>query len=127
MVEYKYTDRTNEYKITKKGFETIVTSDGDREWYLDGKLHREDGPAVESGISKNLWYLHGVRLFEPQIRLLKEILNCSKEELVLKVALKHPFNEIVMQRLMNIGYRPSSSREYPIPKYVEEMMSRDLY
>ena len=27
--------------------EVTVNDEGDRIWYLDGKLHREDGPAVE--------------------------------------------------------------------------------
>jgi hypothetical protein len=27
--------------------ECITYSNGDKEWFLNGKLHREDGPAVE--------------------------------------------------------------------------------
>jgi len=127
MIEYKYVDRTSSGSITRKGFEVILTDKGDREWYLDGQLHREDGPAIESGLSKNLWYLHGARLYEPQIKQLKHILSCSKKELILLIALGHPFNKIVMQRLINIGYKSTSSREYPLQSYVEKMLSRDLY
>ena len=29
---------------------------GDKEWYLNGKLHREDGPAVEYSGGYKEWY-----------------------------------------------------------------------
>ena len=28
-------------------------------WYLNGKLHREDGPAVEFADGDKFWYLNG--------------------------------------------------------------------
>jgi hypothetical protein len=33
----------------------------DNEWYLHGKLHREDGPAIYSKYGVNEWYLNGKR------------------------------------------------------------------
>jgi len=33
---------------------------GDREWRVEGKLHREDGPAVEYEEGGGEWWLHGV-------------------------------------------------------------------
>ena len=33
--------------------------DGQKEWFLKGKLHREDGPAVERSNGSKFWYLHG--------------------------------------------------------------------
>jgi len=39
--------------------ECITSSNGDKEWYLDGKLHREDGPAVERANGHKEWYLNG--------------------------------------------------------------------
>lgn len=30
-------------------------------WYLNGELHRTDGPAIENGASGNHWYLNGRR------------------------------------------------------------------
>jgi hypothetical protein len=38
-----------------------VYNNGSKHWYLDGKLHREDGPAVEYPKVGNLWYLNGKR------------------------------------------------------------------
>lgn len=32
-----------------------------RKWYLNGKLHREDGPAVEYANGEKCWYLNGKR------------------------------------------------------------------
>jgi hypothetical protein len=37
----------------------VEYSDGDKEWYLDGKLHRVDGPAIEYSDGDTEWYLDG--------------------------------------------------------------------
>ena len=34
-------------------------SNGTKEWYLNGKLHREDGPAVERASGTKQWLLNG--------------------------------------------------------------------
>jgi hypothetical protein len=36
-----------------------VNSNGDKRWFLNGKLHREDGPAVEHADGDKLWFLNG--------------------------------------------------------------------
>jgi len=36
-----------------------VDSDGSKSWYLNGKLHREDGPAIEPSKGSKAWYLNG--------------------------------------------------------------------
>jgi len=36
-----------------------VCDSGYKSWYLDGKYHREDGPAVEWADGSNFWYLNG--------------------------------------------------------------------
>lgn len=38
----------------------IQWDSGDTEWYFQGRLHREDGPAVCSWTAGNFWYRHGV-------------------------------------------------------------------
>jgi len=38
-----------------------VYENGRKEWYLNGNLHREDGPAIELANGVNLWYLNGKR------------------------------------------------------------------
>lgn len=32
---------------------------GNKYWYLDGKYHREDGPAIERANGNKYWYLNG--------------------------------------------------------------------
>ena len=36
-----------------------VNSYGDKQWYLNGQRHREDGPAIEFNNGSQLWYLNG--------------------------------------------------------------------
>ena len=38
-----------------------VFENGDLHWYLNDKLHREDGPAIEWVCGYKAWYLNGVR------------------------------------------------------------------
>ena len=39
--------------------EMKVWPNGAKEWYLNDKLHRVDGPAIENPNGEKLWYLHG--------------------------------------------------------------------
>jgi len=50
-----------------------VSEDGDQYWYLNGKLHREDGPAIEyaDGICER--WLNGKRVTE------EAVMNPAKE------------------------------------------------
>ena len=41
-------------------------ADGSKYWYLNGKLHREDGPAVERADGSKWWYLNGKELTEAE-------------------------------------------------------------
>lgn len=42
-----------------KVYEVKVYDDGKKEWYLNDKLHREDGPAIEC-INNKFWYFNGL-------------------------------------------------------------------
>ena len=39
--------------------EMKVDSDETKRWFLNGKLHREDGPAIVYENGEKQWYLHG--------------------------------------------------------------------
>ncbi len=39
--------------------EMKVDSDGTKRWFLNGELHREDGPAIEGSDGSKWWYLNG--------------------------------------------------------------------
>ena len=40
-------------------YKVKVWPSGSKEWYLNGKQHREDGPAVERANGTKVWYLNG--------------------------------------------------------------------
>ena len=56
----------NKIKTIKMDGELLVIewSDGAKVWYLNGKLHRTDGPAVERADGSKSWYLNGKQLSE---------------------------------------------------------------
>jgi hypothetical protein len=39
-------------------YEVKVYTNGDKHWYLNGKRHREDGPAIEFSNGDKYWYLN---------------------------------------------------------------------
>ena len=40
----------------------IVRKNGDKQWYVNGRLHREnDLPAIENSYGDKFWYRHGIR------------------------------------------------------------------
>jgi hypothetical protein len=49
---------------------------GDKSWFLNGKLHREDGPAIEYADGCKEWYLNNRRYTEEEFkkRTAKEII-----------------------------------------------------
>ena len=40
-------------------YEVCVYKDGDKSWFLNGKRHREDGPAFEYANGDKEWWLNG--------------------------------------------------------------------
>ena len=52
-----------EYKevknLTKVGYELHINVYGSKQWYLDGELHREGGPAIEWADGDKWWFLNG--------------------------------------------------------------------
>lgn len=45
-----------------KEYTVEVHDNGDKEWFLNGKRHREDGPAVERSNGDKEWYINGKQL-----------------------------------------------------------------
>ena len=42
-----------------KEYVVKVSANGDKLWYINGKLHREDSPACEYAGGTKSWYLNG--------------------------------------------------------------------
>ena len=53
-------------KLHREDGPAVEHSDGSKYWYLDGKRHREDGPAIEAADGVKLWYLNGKRITEEE-------------------------------------------------------------
>ena len=43
----------------------IEFADGREEWWINGKLHRVDGPAIESASGYKEWWINGVQIPAP--------------------------------------------------------------
>lgn len=44
-------------KLHREDGPAVEYIDGTKKWFLNGKLHREDGPAVEFASGEKRWYL----------------------------------------------------------------------
>ena len=58
----------------------IECSNGDKHWYFNGKLHRVDGPAIEWSDGDKCWYLNGIGYTELEYN--KEINKVNKKRKV---------------------------------------------
>ena len=72
MIEYKvkvYDYKTEWYlngKLHREDGPAIECTDGSKSWYIDGKRHREDGPAIEYYTGDKYWYLNGIEYKEKE-------------------------------------------------------------
>jgi len=62
-----FDERGNKYwysggKLHREDGPAVEWLNGDKYWYRDNKLHREDGPAVEWKDGSTVWCLDGARL-----------------------------------------------------------------
>lgn len=59
-MEYQVIDcQTEGSELPGSGAYLMIWVAGGRSWFLDGKLHRTDGPAEEYGDGVKLWLQHG--------------------------------------------------------------------
>ena len=74
MIEYKvkvYEDRTEWYlhgKLHREDGAAIENVNGTKAWFLNGKLHREDGAAVELDNGHKAWYINAENYSEEQFK-----------------------------------------------------------
>jgi hypothetical protein len=59
----EWADGVKEWRLNGKFHRTdgpaLEYADGRKDWVLHGEFHREDGPAIEDANGVNSWYLHG--------------------------------------------------------------------
>ena len=73
MIEYTvkvHDGRTKEWYLNGKRHRedgpAYECASGHKYWYLNGKRHREDGPAIEYANGDKAWFLNGVRYTEEE-------------------------------------------------------------
>ena len=66
MIEYTVKVKANGTRIWylkgrrhREDGPAVEYANGSKEWYLNGKLHREDGPAIEYSGGDKCWYING--------------------------------------------------------------------
>ena len=65
------------------GYKVEVDTNGTKCWYLNGKFHREDGPAVERTDGTKSWYLGGKPLTEQEHKEATTKATCDGKEVVI--------------------------------------------
>jgi hypothetical protein len=71
-------------KLTLEGYELVEHSNGSKYWYLNGKLHREDGPAIEHSSGNKFWWLNGKEISletkseDPKVKKLQEFMKIQE-------------------------------------------------
>jgi hypothetical protein len=73
-------------KLHREDGPAIEWAHGTKEWYLNGKLHREDGPAVEYADGWKWWYLNDEKLTEEEFNRIIE----EAEQLPVELKLTDP-------------------------------------
>jgi len=87
MKEYTvkvYKDRTEWYLNGKRHREdgpAIEWVNGTKAWYLNDKLHRVDGPAIEWADGSKVWYLNGIQYNEAEFLAKTTVQEMTMEEL----------------------------------------------
>ena len=73
MIEYTvkvYHDGSKSWrlngKLHREDGPAVEYASGNKVWYLNDKLHREDGPAVEYASGGKEWYLNNKRVTEEE-------------------------------------------------------------
>jgi hypothetical protein len=53
-------------KLHREDGPAFESTDGSKYWYLNGELHREDGPAIEYVSGFKSWWLNGKKVTEEE-------------------------------------------------------------
>ena len=81
-------------KLHREDGPTVEFANGDKVWYLNDKLHREDGPAMDFSDGEKYWYLDGKEYTEQEH---KEVTKprCKVESKVVEIdGIKYELKEV---------------------------------
>ena len=94
MIEYTvkvYSDCTEWFlngKLHREGGPAREWADGRRYWYLNDRLHRTDGPAVELANGTRSWFLNGKQVTEAEVMKPSKELTVAQIEQLLGYSVK---------------------------------------
>ena len=86
MKEMTYTVKVNAYgdkswyvngKLHRENGPAMERANGDKSWFVNGKLHREDGPACEYANGDKRWYVNGVQLTKKEFNERNKKPSCT--------------------------------------------------
>jgi len=77
-LDNQFIKETNKFPCNFTGI--IEYSDGSKSWWVDGKLHRLDGPAIErledhTGPGHKEWWVNGQHVMEVEHNLLRDMMK----------------------------------------------------
>ena len=95
MIEYKVKvdANGNKYwylndKLHREDGPSIEWTNGHKEWWINGQLHREDGPAIEYVDGDKSWYLNGDSLTEQEFNNRTQTKELTIEQIEAKLGYK---------------------------------------
>ena len=68
-------------KLHREDGPAVECVDGSKEWYLNDELHREDGPAVECVDGSKAWFINDQRLTESEFNSRTQVKELSVSEI----------------------------------------------
>ena len=90
-------------------------ANGTKGWYLNGKLHREEGPAIEYANGDKFWYLNGEEVTEEEVMGNKERKNMNNQR---TLPLVQPVSEMVRDYSF-------LSKQPPSPSLYEDLIEEE--
>jgi len=68
-------------KLHREDGPARIWADGSKSWWIHGNQHREDGPAYEGADGSTWWYTHGVSVTEQEVmKPIQELTIAQLEE-----------------------------------------------
>jgi len=61
----------------------VLGASGTKHWYLNGELHREDGPACELADGTKFWYLDGNEVTESEVMKSQQTIDIDGKKFTL--------------------------------------------
>ena len=77
VYDYKTEWFNLEGKLHREDGPAVEYASGTNAWYINGQLHREDGPAVEWNNGTKSWYLNGINLTKKEFKQRMNSTSCS--------------------------------------------------